>query len=154
MRAVVLGVIEGLTELLPVSSTAHLRLTEALLGIRLGEPYWKPFSTVIQLGAILCLPISFWGRLVKLGRFFPHGSRGDRTVATHPLSLTLIAFLTTAIPAFLLTKIIGKHLESLFVMAASLIVGGVVMWVVDAVYERSQGQAVAPRLMPRPQEGS
>jgi len=141
--AVVLGVIEGLTEFLPVSSTAHLRLTEALLGIDLGDPYWKTFSIVIQLGAILCLPIYFWGRLVKLVRFFPHGSRGDRTVATHPLSLTLIAFLTTAIPAFLLTKIIGKHLESLFVMAVSLIVGGVVMWVVDAIYERSQGQAFA-----------
>ncbi len=141
--AVVLGVIEGLTEFLPVSSTAHLRLTEALLGIDLGDPYWKTFSIVIQLGAILCLPIYFWGRLVKLVRFFPHGSRGDRTVATHPLSLTLIAFLTTAIPAFLLTKIIGKHLESLLVMAASLIVGGVVMWVVDAIYERSQGQAFA-----------
>ena len=141
--AVVLGMIEGLTEFLPVSSTAHLRLTEALLGIDLGDPYWKTFSIVIQLGAILCLPIYFWGRLVKLVRFFPHGSRGDRTVATHPLSLTLIAFLTTAIPAFLLTKIIGKHLESLFVMAASLIVGGVVMWVVDAIYERSQGQAFA-----------
>jgi len=141
--AVVLGVIEGLTEFLPVSSTAHLRLTEALLGIDLGDPYWKTFSIVIQLGAILCLPIYFWGRLVKLVRFFPHGSRGDRTVATHPLSLTLIAFLTTAIPAFLLTKIIGKHLESLFVMAVSLIVGGVVMWVVDAIYERSQAQAFA-----------
>ena len=141
--AVVLGMIEGLTEFLPVSSTAHLRLTEALLGIDLGDPYWKTFSIVIQLGAILCLPIYFWGRLVKLVRFFPHGSRGDRTVATHPLSLTLIAFLTTAIPAFLLTKIIGKHLESLFVMAVSLIVGGVVMWVVDAIYERSQGQAFA-----------
>ncbi len=141
--AVVLGVIEGLTEFLPVSSTAHLRLTEALLGIDLGDPYWKTFSIVIQLGAILCLPIYFWGRLVKLVRFFPHGSRGDRTVATHPLSLTLIAFLTTAVPAFLLTKIIGKHLESLFVMAVSLIVGGVVMWVVDAIYERSQAQAFA-----------
>ena len=47
-----------------------------------------------RIGAILCLPIYFWGRLVKLVRFFPHGSRGDRTVATHPLSLTLIAFLT------------------------------------------------------------
>src|SRR3989449_7235115 len=50
---------------------SHLRLTEALLGIDLGDPYWKTFSIVIQLGAILCLPIYFWGRLVKLVRFFP-----------------------------------------------------------------------------------
>src|SRR5262249_62028923 len=128
-------VIEGLTEFLPVSSTAHLRLTEALLGIGLGDAYWKTFSIVIQLGAILCLPIYFWGRLVKLVRFFPHGSRGDRTMATHPLSLTLIPCLTTAIPAFLLTKIIGKHLESLFVMAVSLLVGGVVVSGVGAVFD-------------------
>jgi undecaprenyl-diphosphatase len=141
--AIILGVIEGLTEFLPVSSTAHLRLTEALLGIDLGDAYWKTFSIVIQLGAILCLPIYFWGRLVKFVRSFPQGSRGDRSVVTHPLSLTLIAFLTTAIPAFLLTKIIGKHLESLYVMALSLIVGGIVMWVVDAIYERSHGQAFA-----------
>src|SRR2546422_9829109 len=125
---------------------SHLRLTEALLGIDLGDPYWKTFSIVIQLGAILCLPIYFWGRLVKLVRFFPHGSRGDRTVATHPLSLTLIAFLTTAIPAFLLTKIIGKHLESLFVMAVSLIPWGGLMCVGDAIYETSQGPAFAPRV--------
>ena len=141
--AIILGVIEGLTEFLPVSSTAHLRIVEALLGIDLGNAYWKTFSIVIQLGAILCLPIYFWGRLVKFVRSFPQGSRGDRSVATHPLSLTVIAFLTTAIPAFLLTKVIGKHLESLYVMALSLIVGGIVMWVVDAVYERSHGQAFA-----------
>ncbi len=130
--AVVLGVIEGLTEFLPVSSTAHLRLTEALLGIDLGDPYWKTFSIVIQLGAILCLPIYFWGRLVKLVRFFPHGSRGDRTVATHPLSLTLIAFLTTAIPAFLLTKIIRKHLAQAFARG----------FITETMEEMSVGQAV------------
>jgi undecaprenyl-diphosphatase len=141
--AALLGVVEGLTEFLPVSSTAHLRIVEALLGIDLGDAYWKTFSIVIQLGAILCLPIYFRHRLVAFARTFPHGARGDRWVMNHPLTLTLIAFLTTAVPAFLLARLIGKHLESLSVMAGSLIVGGIVMWAVDTAYERSRQRAFA-----------
>jgi undecaprenyl-diphosphatase len=134
--AALLGVVEGLTEFLPVSSTAHLRIGEALLGIDLGNGYWKMFSIVIQLGAILCLPIYFRQRIAEFLSTFPRGKRGDRTVLTHPVSLTLIAFFFTAIPAFLLTKIIGKHLESLTIIGTSLLVGGIVMWVVDALYDR------------------
>ena len=143
LLSIILGIVEGLTEFLPVSSTAHLRICEALLGIDLGNGYWKMFTIVIQLGAILCLPIYFWSRILEFVRDFPQGKRGDRTVLTHPLTLTLIAFVVTAIPAFLLTKIIGKHLESLTIMGTSLIVGGIVMWVVDAIYDRSQHRAFA-----------
>ena len=131
--ALLLGVVEGLTEFLPVSSTAHLRVTEALLGLDLADPFWKTFSIVIQLGAILCLPIYFRARLAGFLATFPRGAAGDRNALTHPLGLTLLAFVTTAVPAFLLTKVIGKHLESLVVMGTSLVVGGVVMWVVDAL---------------------
>ena len=129
-----LGIIEGLTEYLPVSSTAHLRITEALLGVDLTNGYWKMFSIVIQLGAILCLPIYFRRRIAEFLSTFPRGTQGDRTALTHPLTLTLLAFVCTAVPSFLLTKVIGKNLESLMVMAISLIVGGVVMWVVDAIF--------------------
>ena len=141
LLAVLLGIVEGLTEFLPVSSTAHLRILQAALGIDLGDPYWKTFSIVIQLGAILCLPVYFWHRLVGLLRGFPRGVRGDRTALDHPLTLTLLAFVVTAIPSFLLSKVIGKHLESLRVMALSLLVGGIVMWVVDARHERARRQA-------------
>jgi undecaprenyl-diphosphatase len=134
LLAGVLGVIEGLTEFLPVSSTAHLRIAEALLGVNLADGYWKMFAIVIQLGAILCLPIYFWKRIGEFLSTFPRGRRGERTLLNHPLSLTMIAFVFTAVPALLMTKIIGKHLESLHVMAGSLLVGGVVMWVVDARY--------------------
>jgi len=131
--SVILGIIEGLTEFLPVSSTAHLRISEVLLHISLQSGYWKMYSIVIQLGAILCLPIYFRERIAKFLSTFPRGERGDRTALTHPLTLVLIAFVITAIPSFLLTKTIGKHLESLTIMGTALIVGGVVMWVVDAV---------------------
>ncbi len=138
LLAVILGIVEGLTEFLPVSSTAHLRICEAFLHIGLDNSYWKMFSIVIQLGAILCLPIYFRERIREFMHDFPHGKRGDRTIMNHPLSLTMIAFVVTAIPAFLLTKVIGKHLESLPIMCIALIVGGVVMWAVDAVYEHSE----------------
>ena len=120
LLALLLGVIEGLTEFLPVSSTAHLRISEALLGMDLGNGYWKMFSIVIQLGAILCLPIYFRKRIVDFVSTFPHGPRGDKSAWDHPLTLTFIAFVCTAIPAFLLTKIIGKHLESLIIMGTAL----------------------------------
>jgi undecaprenyl-diphosphatase len=126
-----LGVVEGLTEFLPVSSTAHLRISEALMHIDLGSGYWKMYTIVIQLGAILTLPIYFRERIAKFLATFPKGERGDRTMLTHPLSLVLIAFVVTAIPAFLMTKIIGKHLESLTIIGSALLIGGIVMWFVD-----------------------
>lgn len=136
--SVLLGIVEGLTEFLPVSSTAHLRISEALLHIPLADPYWKMYTIVIQLGAILALLLVFTGRIIEFFRTFPNGEQHDRTIWNHPLTLTLIAFFCTALPAFLLTKTIGKHLESLKVMAISLLVGGVIMWAVDAWSERSE----------------
>jgi undecaprenyl-diphosphatase len=136
LLSIFLGIVEGLTEFLPVSSTAHLRICEALLHINLQDGFWKMYTIVIQLGAILALPVYFRERILAFLRTFPRGERGDRTIFTHPLSLTLIAFVVTAIPAWALTKQIGKNLENLWVMAWALLIGGVIMWVVDAVFTR------------------
>jgi undecaprenyl-diphosphatase len=133
LLSLLLGIIEGLTEFLPVSSTAHLRIAESLLHVSLSDGYWKMYSIVIQLGAILCLPVYFRDRIAKFLSTFPSGERGDRTVLTHPLGLTSIAFVVTAVPSFLLTKVIGKNLESLYVMGTALLVGGIAMWIVDAM---------------------
>ena len=126
-----------------MSSTAHLRIAEGLLHINLSDGYWKMYTIVIQLGAILCLPVYFWSRIVKLLRTFPPGEHGDRTLATHPLSLTLVAFIVTAVPSFLLTKLVGRNLESLTVIGASLLVGGIVMWIVDAM--KAPWEATGPK---------
>jgi undecaprenyl-diphosphatase len=134
--SVLLGVVEGLTEFLPVSSTAHLRLTEAFLHVDLTNPYWKMYTVVIQLGAIIALVMLFTGRILEFFRTFPEGENGDRTLLTHPLSLTMVAFVCTAVPSLLFIKIIGKHLESIHVIALSLLIGGIVMWVVDALSVR------------------
>jgi undecaprenyl-diphosphatase len=137
LLSVVLGIIEGLTEFLPVSSTAHLRIAESLFHISLADGYWKMYTIVIQMGAILCLPVYFRARIAKFLSTFPGGEKGDRTLLTHPLSLTTVAFVITAVPSFLLTKIIGKNLESAYVMGCSLLLGGIVMWIVDAMNAKS-----------------
>ncbi len=150
LLSVVLGIVEGLTEFLPVSSTAHLRISEALLHISLSDGYWKMYTIVIQLGAILCLPVYFRSRIAK----FIGYTRGDTPLLlvpikvlqclvraifwSRPVQFTLVAFVVTAVPAFLLTKIIGKHLESLYIMGSSLLIGGIVMWLVDALNAKSE----------------
>ena len=140
LLSIILGVVEGITEFLPISSTAHLRIVQALLRLPLDDPFWKMYTIVIQLGAILALPVYFWTRLTRFVQTFPTGERGDRTILTHPLSLTMIAFVVTAIPAFLLSKVIGKNLESLWVISLALLIGGIVMWIVDAVFTRGRVQ--------------
>jgi len=153
IQSVILGIVEGLTEFLPVSSTAHLRLTEALMRIPLDDAYWKMYTIVIQGGAILALLLLYLERIVAFLKSFPRGESGDRTWINHPISLTLIAFFFTSIIALPLHKVSEKHLGSVDVMAWALLLGGIIMWVVDArasrfepntlhVEEMSLGQSI------------
>ncbi|MGA7340787.1 MAG: undecaprenyl-diphosphate phosphatase [Terracidiphilus sp.] len=126
-----MGIVEGLTEFLPVSSTAHLRIAEALMKIPLNDPYWEMYTIVIQVGAILALCLLFLTRILDFLRTFPGGEDGKHTWLDHPISLTLIAFACTSVPALLLRKWSEKNLGSLRAMALALLIGGVVMWAVD-----------------------
>ncbi len=132
IQSVLLGIVEGLTEFLPVSSTAHLRIAEALMKIPLDDAYWKMYTIVIQAGAIFALVLLYLERIVGFIRTFPKGEGGDRTWLTHPISLTLIAFFCTSVPALVLKKWSDRNLGSLSVIAWALLIGGIVMWIVDA----------------------
>ncbi len=81
--SILLGVIEGVTEFLPISSTAHLRIAEALLSLNLQDDFWKMYSIVIQLGAILALPVYFRQRILDFISTFPRGANG-RSQRLHP----------------------------------------------------------------------
>ncbi len=153
IQSVLLGIVEGLTEFLPVSSTAHLRIAEAAMRIPLDDAYWKMYTIVIQVGAILALLLLYLERIVGFVKSFPNGESGDRTWKNHPISLTLIAFFFTSIIALPLHKVSEKHLGSVTVMAWALLLGGIIMWVIDArasrfepntlhVEEMSLGQAI------------
>jgi len=138
LMSVLLGIVEGLTEFLPVSSTAHLRIAEALMKIPMDDAYWKMYTIVIQLGAIIALILLFTGRIVGFIRTFPKGENGNRTWLTHPISLTLIAFAVTSVPSLLLHKWSDKHLGSIAVIAWAMLLGGIVMWIIDARSERQE----------------
>lgn len=131
IESIILGIVEGLTEFLPISSTAHLRITEALMRIPMDDAYWQMYTIVIQLGAILALCLLFLGRIVDFVRTFPSGEDGRHTWQDHPITLTLAAFVCTSIPALLLRKWSERNLGSLKAIALALLIGGIVMWVVD-----------------------
>lgn len=148
--ALLVGVVEGLTEFLPVSSTAHIILTQALLGMRLDNPFWKMFTVVIQLGAILSVVVYFRARLLAFVQSFLASFSGSRSPQSesqsgsdpavskpwwqHPLALVLISFVVTAIPCYLMDELIGENLERPWVIGASMLLGGIAMLWIDRVY--------------------
>jgi undecaprenyl-diphosphatase len=142
--SIILGIVEGLTEFLPVSSTAHLRVVEPWLGVDLGSGYWKMYTVVIQLGAILSVVWLFWKRGIQLLRSMPR-DKGFVALLWHPIGMIALAFLVTAGPCYLADKTIGKNLENLTVIGLALLLGGIIMWVVDAVYG-SSNRATTDRL--------
>jgi undecaprenyl-diphosphatase len=131
LLAVLFGIVEGVTEFLPISSTAHIRLAQDVLNVPMDDAFWKLFAVVIQLGAVLCIPIYFRHRIMDFLRTFPRGASGDRNVWNHPLSLVIIATAVTAGPAYLLDKKIGENLESFAIIGSALIAGGVIMWLIE-----------------------
>jgi undecaprenyl-diphosphatase len=140
LLAAILGVVEGITEFLPVSSTAHLRIAQHYLGVSLEDEYWKLFAVFIQLGAILAVMVLYRFRLLA---FLKDGLKNiGPGIFKKPAGLIALAFLCTAIPAFLLKKVIGQNLESLSLMAGSLLVGGVVMIAVDWLFRSGRTHSV------------
>ena len=125
INAVILGIVEGLTEFIPVSSTAHLLLTKTLLG--LPDGFWDTFTVLIQLGAILAMVALYFGRLWTVVLALPSSSDARRFVAS-----VLIAFLPGAVAGVLLHDVIKTVLfESPRLMCWSLLIGGFVLLAVD-----------------------
>lgn len=152
IAAILQGIVEGLTEFLPVSSTAHIVMTQELLGLNRSDSFWKMFAVFIQLGAILAVVAFFWKRLTLFASSFAaafqagegsfEAGKGSSTNSKgslwlrHPLSLVMISFTVTAIPCFLIDKLIGDNLEKLWMIGVALVVGGVVMYFVDWFFSR------------------
>jgi undecaprenyl-diphosphatase len=125
LKALVLGIVEGLTEFLPVSSTAHLLLGGALLGF---DSPNRTFEVMIQLGAILALLVVYTGRLWKIAA----GLGSDPDARRFVIGI-LLAFL----PAVLIGLVIGKYVEQLlyhlWIPCVTLIVGGIILLIVDRI---------------------
>jgi len=136
VNALILGVVEGLTEFLPISSTGHLIIVSDLLGEN-GEK-GKIFDIVIQLGAILAV---CWEFRVRIAHAFA-GLAKDRVQQRFAANL-FVAFLPAAIVGLALQKQIKQHLFNPVSVAAALIVGGAIIFAVERWYSRKG----APRVM-------
>lgn len=127
IRAILLGIVEGVTEFLPVSSTGHLLLVERFFGLD-ESGFWKSFAVLIQLGAILAILMIYFGRLwrIALGMFTDPDAR--RFVIG-----VLVAFLPAAFIGALAGGLIKSYLFDPWVVCFSLIVGGAVLLWVDQI---------------------
>lgn len=142
VEAVVLGVVQGVTEFLPISSTAHLRVVPALLG---WEDPGAAFSAVIQLGTLLAVLVYFAGDVCTMARAAARGMRSGRPWDSQEARLAWFIVIGT-FPIGICGLALKKHIEggwrSLYVIAASLILLGVLLWVAErlASFQKDLGQ--------------
>ena len=143
--AIVLGIVEGLTEYLPVSSTGHLTIAENLLGLPVDDPAVTAYTAVIQLGAILATLIYFFSDIVRFASVWFRGlvSAEARKDADYGLAwAVVVGSLPVGLVGFLLRDVIAGALRSLWVVAAALILWSVVMVVAERIYAGYQKRDV------------
>lgn len=119
IQAIILAIIEGLTEYLPISSTGHMIIGASFLGIA-DHPFTKIFEVNIQFGAIIAVIVLYWKRFFQSFDFY--------------IKL-LIAFIPAAIIGFLLNDFIDSILENVWVVAISLLLGGIILIFIDKYFE-------------------
>ncbi|WP_296614705.1 undecaprenyl-diphosphate phosphatase [Sphingomonas sp.] len=143
ITAIILGIVEGVTEFLPVSSTGHLILASALLGYN--ADYWALFNIVIQLGAILAIVVlywrTFWAVLQGLLKIDPISVRFVRNI--------LVAFVPAAVIGLALHKQIEKLLGSPLTVAVALIVGGLAIIGIERTVKEGHVKGVADIPLPK-----
>lgn len=137
IQSIIIAIVEGLTEFLPVSSTGHMIITEELLGVTPNE-FTKAFTIIIQFGAILSVIWLYWKRFFKLGTV-PEGSTGwNAFLIKYDFYWKLfIAFIPAAIFGVLLGDFIDSLLENVLVVAIMLVLGGVLMLFVDKWFNKT-----------------
>ncbi|HEY0750178.1 MAG TPA: undecaprenyl-diphosphate phosphatase, partial [Chitinophagaceae bacterium] len=124
IEAIIIAIVEGLTEFLPVSSTGHMVITSALLGIH-EDDYTKLFEVAIQLGAIMAVVVLYWKRFFR------------RNYKEFYLKL-LIGVIPALILGYLFNDAIDKMLESPTVVAISLLAGGIILLFIDKMFRNPE----------------
>lgn len=141
-ETIVIAIVEGLTEFLPVSSTGHMIIAQNVLGVESTE-FVKAFTFIIQFGAILSVVILYWKRFFRLNRTpAPEGASFVRRLL-HKYDFywkLLVAFIPAAVLGLLCSDAIDAMLESVTVVAVMLIVGGVFMLFCDRIFNKGSEQ--------------
>ncbi len=150
IEAIIIAIVEGLTEFLPVSSTGHMIITQNMLGVE-STDFVKAFTVIIQFGAILSVVCLYWNRFFRLNpcKIFDaeavKGVTGVSKWKTYGKRFLykfdfywklLVAFLPAAVIGFLFSDAIDSMLENVWVVAVMLVIGGVFMLFVDKLFNR------------------
>lgn len=131
LKAVLYGILEGVTEWLPVSSTGHLILLERVLTLPISEEAAELFEVVIQLGAILAVVVLFWKKLIPFGGFLTKKTATERQNTYRLWAKVLIAALPSAVVGLLLDDLISTYLFRPLVVAGALILYGVAFILIE-----------------------
>lgn len=128
LKVIFLGIVEGITEWLPISSTGHMILVDEFIRLNVSDGFKEMFLVVIQLGAILAVPVVFWKKL------FPFGKSVDSEEKKRIWSLwfkVAVGVAPAAVLGFLLDDILDKHLYNYVVVSVALVVYGVAFILVE-----------------------
>ena len=123
LKVVVLGIVEGVTEWLPISSTGHMILLDEVISLNLSDEFLSLFLVVIQLGAILAVPILFWDRLYPFGK---KTSKKEKSEIWSVWAKVIVGSVPAAILGFLLDDVLDRYLYNYIVVAIALIVYGII----------------------------
>ena len=139
-QAVILGIVEGLTEFLPISSTGHMMLAQALLKMPNNE-FTKVFIVNIQFGAILSVLILYWKRFFYIDGLSKDGAINVLREKFDFYLRLFVAFLPAAVLGLLFKKHIDKMLSSITTVAISWLVGGIVLVLIDKIFKSQIDEA-------------
>lgn len=138
LETIIIAIVEGLTEFLPVSSTGHMIITQNLLGVESTE-FVKAFTFIIQFGAILSVVVLYWKRFFQLNHTpAPEGASPlKRFLHKYDFYWKLfVAFIPAAVLGLLFSDMIDAMLESVTVVAVTLILGGIFMLFCDRIFNK------------------
>ena len=138
LETIIIAIVEGLTEFLPVSSTGHMIITQNLLGVESTE-FVKAFTFIIQFGAILSVVVLYWKRFFQLDRTPAPEGAGALKKFLHKYDFywkLFVAFIPAAVLGLLFSDMIDAMLESVTVVAITLILGGIFMLFCDKIFNK------------------
>ena len=138
LETIIIAIVEGLTEFLPVSSTGHMIITQSVLGVE-STPFVRAFTVIIQFGAILSVVCLYWKRFFRLNRTPLQGNPSALRRFLHTYDFywkLLVAFIPAAIFGLLLGDWIDTLLENVVVVAVMLVIGGIFMLFCDRIFNK------------------
>ena len=141
-QSIIIAIVEGLTEFLPVSSTGHMIITQGLLGVE-SDDFVKAFTVIIQFGAILSVVVLYWKRFFRLNNEpAPEGASTAQRFL-HKFDFywkLLVAFIPAAVIGLLFSDKIDEMLESVTVVAVMLVLGGIFMLFCDKIFNHGSDE--------------